>query len=276
LSYEWDLGDGSPIITGETVTHRYGDNGSYIARLTVQDDDGGVDTRDIDINVLNQDPVAEAGGPYQTTENVPLTLTGTGNDVPADTLSYSWDFGDGNTSNEINPTHTYANDGEYTVTLTVTDEDGGVGIDTTTVDVGSPPVADAGGPYTGVEGGAITFNGSGSSDPDNDPLVYSWDFGDGNTSNEPNPTHSYADDGNYTVTLEVRDDRGGLDTDSVPVTVANASPTAVAVADPNPVPEGAEVTFDGNGSRDPGSDTLSYSWDFGDGNTSNEIDPTHT
>lgn len=67
------------------------------------------------------------------------------------------------------------------------------------------PVADANGPYKALPGADITFDGSGSSDEDNDPLTYAWDFGDGSTGTGVNPTHAYASAGVYTVTLVVND-----------------------------------------------------------------------
>lgn len=68
-----------------------------------------------------------------------------------------------------------------------------------------PPVADAGGPYAGGVGSPIEFDGSASSDPDGDALTYEWDFGDGAKAEGVNPTHSFANEGSYLVTLIVSD-----------------------------------------------------------------------
>jgi subtilisin family serine protease len=79
------------------------------------------------------------------------------------------------------------------------------------------PVANAGGPYSGQVGQAISFNGNGSSDADGDALTYSWNFGDGSTATGATPSHTYASAGNYTVTLTVSD---GTDTDQATATVS--------------------------------------------------------
>jgi PKD repeat protein len=71
------------------------------------------------------------------------------------------------------------------------------------------PLANAGGPYSGGVGSAIAFDGSASSDPDGDPLEYEWDFGDGETGEGVSPTHTYAHEGRYVVTLMVSDGEGG-------------------------------------------------------------------
>jgi PKD repeat protein len=77
-----------------------------------------------------------------------------------------------------------------------------------------PPVAEANGPYTGIEGVPVNFSSAGSSDPDGSIVAYLWDFGDGNTSNSANPSHTYASAGLYNVSLTVTDDDGAEDTDN--------------------------------------------------------------
>jgi hypothetical protein len=109
-----------------------------------------------------------------------------------------------------------------------------------------PPVADIGGPYTGNEGSPITFNGSGSYDPDGTIVDYSWDFGDGSpaVNGTATPTHTYTSAGTYTVTLNVTDDSGAIDTDTATVEVAGNTYTLTTFST-----DGGNVTTPGEGNN---------------------------
>jgi PKD repeat protein len=114
---------------------------------------------------------------------------------------------DSNTG-EFNWTPMASDAGTHTLTFCA---DEGLASDCETITItvtagNSPPVADAGGPYSGGTNQSIQFNGTGSSDPDGNNLSYSWDFGDGGTGSGATPTHVYTVPGNYIVTLTVTDD----------------------------------------------------------------------
>jgi PKD repeat protein len=133
---------------------------------------------------------------------------------------WSWDFGDGATSTEQNPSHTYGEAGDHTVTLTVTDNDGATRTTTQTVSVtlsNQAPTADFTWAATDL---TVDFTDA-SSDPDGTIEEWSWDLGDGATSTEQNPSHTFAADGSYAVTLTVTDNDGATDTKTQTVSVAS-------------------------------------------------------
>jgi PKD repeat protein len=94
------------------------------------------------------------------------------------------------------------------------------------------PVADAGGPYSGYEDVPISFDGSGSTDPDGEPLTYGWQFGDGASATGPRPRHTFTEPGHYTAALVVLD--GSLasrDTTSVTVAAVDSASAWLARSD---------------------------------------------
>ncbi|NIM06605.1 MAG: PKD domain-containing protein, partial [Armatimonadetes bacterium] len=178
--------------------------------------------------VPNNPPVADANGPYTGTEDIAVTFDGSGSyDPDSDPLTYSWNFGDGNSGSGVSPTHAYTAGGTYTVTLVVNDGRDDSAADTTTVtvtEVNDPPVADAGPNQSGLVGETLTFDGSGSDDPDGTIVSYAWDFGDTGTASGVAVTHAYASAGTYTVTLTVTDNSTATDSDTATVTITEAPP----------------------------------------------------
>ncbi|MDO8121480.1 PKD domain-containing protein, partial [Isoptericola sp. b490] len=187
-------------------------------------------------------------------------------------LTYAWNFGDGASGTGATTSHTYAADGTYTVSLTVTDPGGLTGTVThdVTVVANRPPTALF---TTATNFLSVSVDGSGSSDPEGGALSYAWDFGDGSTGSGATTSHTYASAGTYTVSLTVTDPGGLADTTTYDVTVAaNQSPTAAFTA----TPAGLSVSVDGSGSSDPEGGALSYVWDFGDGSTGSGATTSHT
>jgi len=143
------------------------------------------------------------------------------------------------------------------------------------------PVANANGPYTGFEGSPITFDASGSSDPEGDILDFRWDFDDDGTwdtdwSSSPTAEYTWGDDYIGTVTVEVRDEIGKTGTDSANVNIENVAPTTIleTLNQPNPqfiLPLVHNLTYIGN-FTDPGwLDTHTSFWDFGDSTSDSGI-----
>ncbi|MEZ5552745.1 MAG: PKD domain-containing protein [Pseudomonadales bacterium] len=256
------------------------DDGDYPIGLRVTD--SLLDAFDVaTVTVNNVAPLVDAGLDTSISEGGGVTFGGTFTDPgTADTHTIEWDFGDGAAaSGSLTPTHPYTEDGVYTVTLTVTDDDGGVGSDTLIVTVGNtPPVVDAGLDRPAVpSGGTVNLDPATFTDAGvEDTHTASIDWGDGTV--EPGALtqgagsgtvaggHVYAAAGDYTVTVTVTDDDGGVGSDTLLVTVLAQPNTA-------PVPDagaGATIvegdTFNGAGSfTDPDADTWTATVDYGDG-----------
>ena len=182
-------------------------------------------------------PVANAGGPYfGVAGETSVVFDGSGSSDPENaTLDYFWDFGDGSTGTGVAPTYVYPLAGSYTVTLVVSDGPNESAPAFASAEISEPvanvaPLANPGGPYTGQPGVAITFDGSGSSDPNGDAITWAWDFGDGAMGTGPTPSHVYAGIGDYTVSLTVND--GQLD--SLAVTTAVTIADATDPVEPGP------------------------------------------
>jgi DNA/RNA endonuclease G (NUC1) len=126
-----------------------------------------------------------------------------------------------------------------------------------------PPVASVNGPFASSEGAAVAMSAAGSSDPDGQALTYAWDFGDGSTGSGISPTHTYVQDGAYTVTLTVTDVLGLFSTTSTTTTVANVAPVISDFGGATLLPG---ETYTSSGSFvDPGADSWSATVDYGTG-----------
>jgi PKD repeat protein len=163
-----------------------------------------------------------AAGFYATEDQINgLLVEFTDQSTAGGAVTYSWDFGDGGTSTQKNPTHTYGSGGDYTVTETVTDAWGQKNTTSQVVTVAPWPAPTAdfydgcggdGQCFMSSGGNTVQFNDNSYSNSAGNIESWSWNFGDGTTSNQPNPVHTYATAGTYTVTLTVIDDHGQSNT----------------------------------------------------------------
>jgi len=258
----WDFGDGIHAKGSSNPTHTYTEVGKYHVTLTVRSLYGTSEiTKDITVTEL-PDAAFEA---TPTSGNAPLTVTFTDKSENNPT-SWAWDFGDGATSDKQNLVHTYSTPGDYTVTLTVSNDGGkttdeettrihvGVGADfSANKTSGNAPLTVA---FTDKSTGTITGR--------------LWNFGDGASSKQTkNPVHTYKNPGIYDAKLTITCADGSTSSKVVKITVTELV---------------ADFTMDNNGVgyapfwvkfMDTSKGATAWNWDFGDGTTSTKQSPIH-
>jgi cytochrome c len=289
VAYRWEYEDGTVI--GSSFTYTFREPGEHTATVTVTDDEGDTASDEVTVTVggtANQAPTVDASVDL-TSGPAPLRVrfdaVGDDPDGPEGGLTYAWEFDDGGTSMVRRPRHTYLEPGEYTATVTVTDAGGATGSDTVTVTVSDPPAnrppsVQAGAlPASGNAPLEVLFTAAGT-DPDDDPVSYEWDFGDGSDPVEGRRArHTYSAAGTYTATVTASDPDGATGTAEVEVVVGdppgNQAPSVQAGADPNGGAAPLTVRFTSAGS-DPDGDALLYVWSFGDGGQAGGRNATHT
>jgi PKD repeat protein len=298
ISYEWNFGDPAypegGFDEGAVVQHLYAQPGVRTALLTVKDDGIPQNTvmKQFTITLTaNQPPVAVIADIEVTEGRAPFTVQFDGSpsyDPDGSIVEWRWDFGDGPPVYQVQPEHTFTTEGQYVVTLRVTDDGPSNpprwAEDTVTINVlpestnRAPVAMFTADPESGLAPLSVQFDSSQSSDPDSDQVTYQWYFGDtdivgGGQSTQPNPLHTYNTPQTATVTLEVTDIPQEIGADpltsfyqvQIEVTeITNLDPIAVIAMDVDNGQPPLVVTFDGTGSHDDDGNIVGYSWDFGD------------
>ncbi|MEA2464661.1 MAG: hypothetical protein QOJ98_2408 [Acidobacteriota bacterium] len=254
-SWLWDFGDGSTEDDRNPV-HVYAAAGQYTVMLTVSNAAGSNSASDV--VKLEADPVPVAK--FTATidgKQVNFVDQSTGNPT-----RWSWEFGDGASSGAQHPVHTYAAAGTYTVTLTVINDAGSNETSQAVKIEAAPPVAKFKCEVAG-------FQATCADQSTGNPASWLWEFGDGDTSTEQNPVHTYSVAGNYTVKLTVTNADGSNSASDVVKVEAGEKPTA----DFTFTVSGRTVNFVDRSTGEP----TSWAWNFGDSTpTVRQQNPVHT
>jgi PKD repeat protein len=253
----WDFGDGQTSFDPNPL-HTYAYPGAFTVTLTVSGPGG---SNFVQAFVVIEAPMRASFISAVLPDNplgVQFTNTSTGNPT-----AFVWDFGDGQTSTEVNPLHIYSASGTYTVGLTAINASGGTNYFSQPVTVQTPVTA----AFTvqPLGGQTVQFINQSSG-----AVSYLWDFGDGTNSGEVSPSHTYSAPGVYTVTLFANASNGAQNTAQQQVTITQ--PLSVSfvssIVEGNPLARLFTSTVTGSVSA--------YIWDFGDGTNSGEPNPQHT
>jgi PKD repeat protein len=228
--YNWSFDDGDYYNGSDpTPSHTYMKSGVYNVILNVTDAVGFWNLDSVLVFVNNVNPVANAGQDISIDEGQAVVFDGSATyDTQSDmtSLIHTWYFGDGSISSGVAPTHTYNDDGSYAVTLVVEDDDGATNSDTLTVDVRNvDPVISTVGPQTAIEGKLFALQIS-ADDVSGDKLSFSDDspmFEIDHETGMISFTPTDSDVGAHTVTVEVRDDDGGLSAVNFAIDIQNVN-----------------------------------------------------
>lgn len=259
-AYSWDFGDGN-VSTQHSPTHTFVNPGVYTVQLFA-DDGCSYDTTSIDITVNGAPFVDFSSTPDSVCVNEEFTFT----NLSGALAGMTWDFGDGNSSTLTNPSHSYTTTGTYNVTLTgISATNGCPGSITKPVVVSINPIAN----FTFTPGNgcmplpvSFTNNSTGAD-------FYEWYFGDGNSSTNIHPSHTYTSSGNYTVTLVATRLNGCTDTLEQIVNVYPLPIAGFTLSQDSSCY--SPVTLNINNTA---QNAVNYSYDFGNGLNSNLNSPS--
>lgn len=277
-TFYWDFGDGGTDVTlVPNTSHIYITTGTFLVMLIAEDlaTCNLRDTSYIQIKVGDKKAdlsfIATKVGPCESlTFQFENTSTGDANFGPQ---SFSWDYGDGSPreAGGLNPpkVHEYAAPGTYTVKLFILDDTFCNSPDSIEQIIRINPLVKA--QFITPPSGCVPYNAI----IENTSLAgtdFTWDFGDGSPlSNEVSPTHLYTNPGTYTIKLTAEDEStcNKIDVATFDITVS-AIPTASFTWGPDPLPANTAVQY-----TNTSQGAINYIWNFGDGETSAEINPQH-
>lgn len=270
--WRWDLGNGT-ISFLQNPAATYFTPGKYTVKLVARNA-SGVDsiTKTEYIEVFAKPVVNFSASITSGCYPLGVDFTDQTNPGSGTIVSWLWDFGDGSTSTEQNPSHIYNSDRNFNVTLQVRNSNGCVSTLTKTsmiqISTGVLAKFTNDNPQTCTAPVTINFQNQSTG---TGVVNYQWDFGDGATSTLLSPSHTYSSNGTYTVRLIVTNSNGCTDTTIKPNAVTVGSVNA-AFTSPANTCQGSSTVFTNGSVPVPAS----VQWFFGDGNSSTEFSPVYT
>ena len=278
--YSFDWGDG--VVYGESTTspgqvnvfaeHTYAAAGTYSVKLAVKDlyNQQASATHTVTVTATSP-PLTAVGISIVAQTQLTVTLKA---DISGGTPPYtaSWDFGDAKTGTGTQVTHTYATEKTYTVKLLVTDSKGKTSTALKDIAVSVPAVAAA---IEVVSTDKLMVSLAGVATEGTSPYTYAWNFGDGETGTGTPVTHTYPAAATYSIVLTVKDSLGKTAPATRDITVSTTVPDPGGVLTVSFAVDAVGLVVEFAPSVSGGTAPFTYSWDFGDGNTSTSQGPVH-
>lgn len=290
MTYEWDFGDSTAKIKSRDTSHIFREEGTFQVTLTIKDDQDNSKQQIVEIKVGDTKTAPEA-----KIITTPAILTGKPNftvdfdgtlskDEDGEVINYEWDFGD-ESANEVGPnaSHTFSQIGQYTVVLTVLDNDNKKGTTSVVVIISegekaapTAKITTTPSPAQGNVPLVITFDGSESKAESGDIISYLWNFGDSSSpvqTTAPTTSHKFEKVGIWPVTLTVTDSNGLTSKTEIKVAVNTEPPVAKFEASKTVGFAPVEIAFD---AAESSGNITKYTWNFDDGTLDTGVVAKHT
>ncbi|HUI28694.1 MAG TPA: PKD domain-containing protein [Candidatus Acidoferrales bacterium] len=270
-SVVWNFSDGTSA-EGAVVKKAFKESGVVVCKITVNDGEGfenSAQTEEFSL-LVNSPPIIVTRDLIRTNSRIVNLDASKSYDIDGQALKFEWLLPDGTRRYESTFNWEAPGGGIHFLTLTVDDGQGkknSIARETIRVIVNRPPVAVVDSIIYSCSGRTVLFNGSRSYDPDKDPLIAEWKFGDGTTSAEINPVHTYTEPGYYEARLIISDGFAEKPSVATLPVIIEGSPQAVQDFSDTTVCLNTPIEFDGTRSSDPNGPIGSFAWNFGDGTT---------
>ncbi len=264
ISHFWDFGDASGTSINENPVYTYSATGNYDVKLKVTSNYGCIDSATNSIEVF---PFATPDFSFDDVCDGTEVQFSNNSTISSGNFTCNWDFGNGQNSTQYNPKHLYQSAGVYNVRLTVTSSENCLQEITKEVNVNPVPNTNFAIHDTCAQD-QIYLNNLTTISSGN--VTYFWNFGDGATSGDAEPTYNYRIPGNYLISLEGQSDKGCKKSTSQNINIFPI-PKADFIAENACYTDSVKFTNLSNIS----SGTLSYTWSFGDESSSGLLNPSH-
>jgi gliding motility-associated-like protein len=263
-TWYWDFGDGT-ISSEQNPAHSFNYQNEFQVSLTVTDTNNCLSIGYYDELISAFKPHSNFSGNPRSSCLTPLEVNFSNSSSGSGNLSYEWDFGDGNTTDQADPSHTYLNNGKYSVSLITYDEY--MCSDTLT----KVDYVNLSGLYTHFTIQRDTLCKNETIEIENlceNAATYYWDFGDGTTFHIKNPVHAYSNPGEYTISLTTTHQYGCSGEFSIDVYVEDIT-ADFSISDPFACEVPALIQYTNNSEN-----AVNYEWHFGNGEVSTDSNPT--